>query len=583
MSIDFTIGMAIFRNYDEAYFTIQCLRFYHAEAMERFEIVIVDNDPEGPDGKAIRSLIEGRCRRDVDRYIQFPEPKGSVPPRAHLFDVARGKFIVCIDSHVLFEPGSLDRLVKFFDDNPESDDFLQGPLLSNYGPHRIEGTHMSPRWRSQMFGTWAVDGRGRDPESEPFEIPQHGLGFFAARRESWLGFPPDLVGFSGGEGYIHEAYRQAGRRTLCLPGVRWYHKFSRVTPAHRPSVEDKIRNHVRGWRRLGVDLQTGSTEEPVESICAHFVGGAGTRDGKGVISFATFKSLCREAGHVYTGEDPNTRPDGIIIGPINYGSYRMRGRPLVDEFGFCEIDRRAEIEGDYDLAIVVKHPVSAKVRRKCERVIWCPLDMWFSNREESQLHPGQWIERKFKAGPFDDLIVETIALKKAAESVLPDSVRVHLVPHHADPRVLPDWYDPKGPIVYAGARHFVPEASKNVIREAAAKIKRSVKFDHNHHAWKALKGASLVLYPRLGIRTRMNLQCKPCVKVANAAQAGIPVLATDEPAIGDLYPDIRSGTPKEWGAVDRLAEMMISALADDPSIVRFPFDRWIVRMREIIG
>jgi len=582
---DFTIGMAAFDNFDEVYFTVQALRFYHVELMKRFEIVVVDNNPDSKDGQAIKSLIEGRVK-DGGRYVPFPEPKGSVPPRGHLFDVAAGKWVICIDSHVLLAPGALQSLVDYFDANPKSDDLLHGPLLSNYGPHRVEATHMRPVWRSHMFGTWGVDERGKDPDGEAFEIPQHGLGLFAARRESWLRFNPEMKGFSGGEGYIHEKYRQAGRRVLCLPGARWYHKFSRPNGIpHKPTLEDKIRNHVRGWSELGVDLQTGKKDEPLRSMCEHYVTGVGARKGKPAMPYARFVQLCKEAGHEYKGGDPGVKLRGVVIGPTSWGSYRMRGRPLVAEYGFAEKNSRGKIElgaEKYDVCLAVKCGVPPVVRAAAKRVIWEPLDLWFSDRRAAQLSPKDWLSRMWKEYGFDELIVSTIPMKDAAERYLRE-VKIHFVPHHADPRIGLDWYDSAGPIVYAGMKDFLGQSGAAVIRQAGELIGREVVIDHAHHSWQRLKGASLVLAPRLSVRTQMNLLGKPTVKLANAAQAGIPVLATDDPAITSLFVDVRTARVEDWLDAKSLAPMLEAALGGSPSAVKFPADRWLARMKEIVG
>lgn len=574
--------MAAFDNFDEVFFTVQSLRFNHLKAIERFEIVVVDNNPSSRDGEAIKSFIEGRVN-DRGRYVTYTEKKGSVPPRAHLFDVAKGKFVVCIDSHVLFDEGSLERLVRYFDANPESDDLLHGVLVSNYGPHRIEGTHMIPQWRSHMFGTWGVDERGKDINGEPFDIPQHGLGFFAARRESWLRFRDDFSGFSGGEGYIHEKYRQAGRRVLCLPGVRWVHKFARPHGIpHRPQLNDKIRNHIRGWNELGVDLQTGSRENPLGSICDHYVGGVGAREGKPALSWHNWLKLCKECGVEFTGPEPNRAKMGVVIGPTSFGSYGMCGRPIAQALGWPQLNSRSKVNlaQDVDVALVVKAGVPPIVRQRAGRVIWYPLDIWFGDRRSAELEPRKWCRLNFEAHKFDEIIVCTKALKEAAEAELSGSrVRVHLVPHHADPRVGMDWHDPAGPIVYSGQTDFVGEEGLEVCRQAAKEIGRP--FKHST-SFDVLKGASLVLAPRLLLRTKLNVLAKPTVKIANAAQAGIPVLATNDASICDLFPDVRTAPVEEWRTPEALSRLMAEALGDQASIVRFPFEEWRTRMMEII-
>jgi glycosyltransferase involved in cell wall biosynthesis len=576
---DFTIGMACFDNFDEVYFTVQALRFYHPELMKRFELIVVDNNPGSKDGRAVKALIDGRVR-DRGRYIEFPHPKGSVPPRAHMIDQARGKFVICIDSHVFLAPGALAGLVKFFDENPDCDDFIQGPLLSNYGPHRVEGTHMNQRWRSAMFGTWGRDPRGDDPDGPPFEIPQHGLGMFAIRRASWLRFHPDFSGFSGGEGYIHEKYKQAGRKTICLPVARWYHKFSRPHGIpHKPTTEDKIRNHVRGWMELGVDLETRKTDDPIASIAKHYVGGERT-------SAARFSEIVAEAG--FPGYVVKLDPEdlgGVVIGPHSWGSYQVRGRPVAHHLGWKELNTRAKIRLDsdekFDVCLAVKSIAPPVVREQSKRMIFDPMDIWFDNRKEHAKTPAKFLADRFANFPFDELILATIPMKEGAKRGVPASVRTHLVPHHAEPRVGLDWFDPDGPIVYAGSRGFVSPAV-SALTTAAKSIGREIVFDYDHHAWKSLKGASLVLAPRVGSAYRLNREGKPTIKIANASQAGIPCLATNCPAITSLFPDVRTAPASDWIDAKAIGGHLRKALDDEASAIKFTFEQWLQRMRGIL-
>lgn len=314
--------MACFDDFDGVYYTVQALRFFHAEAMADCEIVVVDNNPDSKQGQATRDFIQGACR-DVARYVPYTEKKGSCPPRGHLFEVANGEFTACLDCHVFLLPGALESLKEYFRAHRDSGDLLHGVLMSNRGGGRIEATHMQPRWRSEMYGTWSVDERGKDPAGEPFEIPQHGLGFFACRTDRWPGFHPGFEGFSGGEGYIHEKFRQRGNRVLCHPGIRWLHKFTRPLGCpHRPRLTDKIRNHVIGWHELGKDLQP---------IVEHFVDGNGTRDGKPRLSRQRMQQIVDECGidfRVRSASKTNT--NGVIVGPCSFGSFQMRGRPLAE-------------------------------------------------------------------------------------------------------------------------------------------------------------------------------------------------------------------------------------------------------------
>jgi hypothetical protein len=98
-----------------------------------------------------------------------------------------------------------------------------------------------------------------------------GLGVFSCRKQAWLGFNPNFRGFGGEEGYIHEKFRQAGARTLCLPALRWLHRFGRPAGIpYRVTVEEKLRNYLIGHLELGLSIQPViehfSTQAPAENV-----------------------------------------------------------------------------------------------------------------------------------------------------------------------------------------------------------------------------------------------------------------------------------------------------------------------------
>ncbi len=250
------IGMAAYDEFDGVYFTIQAIKFYHPEVIRDIEIIVIDNNPYSEASKSLKALV-GWIKEL--RYIPFDEFTGTAS-RDIIFSEANSDYVLCIDSHVLIAPGAIRKLIDFFDCNPECMDLLQGPLV--YDDLSNISTHFKPGWNAGMYGTWDVDERGKNPENEPFEIPMQGLGLFACRKDAWLGFNPRFRGFGGEEGYIHEKFRQAGKKTLLLPFLRWLHKFVRVsgTP-YENVIKDRIRNYYIGFSELNMDT---------ESISEHF-------------------------------------------------------------------------------------------------------------------------------------------------------------------------------------------------------------------------------------------------------------------------------------------------------------------------
>ena len=429
-----------------------------------------------------------------------------------------------------------------------------------------------------MFGTWGNDPRGHDPDGEPFEIPQHGLWLFSCRKDAWLGFNPRFDGFSGGEGYIHEKFRQAGNRALCLPGLRWLHKFQRPLGCpHKPTRHHKIKNHLIGWHELGMDLQP---------IVDHFVGGIGTRDGQPTTTVSRMQKLVDECGIDFTVVPPKrtTTKTGVVVGPSSFGSFQMRGKPLAEHLQFPSQNSRGRVRltRNFDVGLIIKADSPPVMREKCRRLIWDPLDPWYADPRAMRMHPADYWRAKHRKLGFDEIIATSPACEETMRAGLPDSVRVWMVPHHSDPRIEPSWYDPNGPIVYAGARYFVDSARRE-IEEAAKRIGREVVFDHDHHAWKRLRGASLSLCLRLPpYNVPLNRHCKPQVKVANAAAAGIPVLTTDDPCTTSLYEDVVAAPVEHFLSVDQLGKDLERALASEPPKARFTETDWLARMKEVV-
>lgn len=96
---------------------------------------------------------------------------------------------------------------------------------------------------------------GNDQHSA-FEIPGNGLGLFSCRKDAWQGFNKDHQGFGGEELYIHAKFRRNGGKAMCLPALRWGHRFERgTTDARYPSLtRDRIRNYVLEFNEMGWDI-----------------------------------------------------------------------------------------------------------------------------------------------------------------------------------------------------------------------------------------------------------------------------------------------------------------------------------------
>lgn len=244
-----TIGMATYDDYDGMYFTIQSIRMYHSEIIDEIEFIIIDNNPYGKHAKAIKEFVKSISQ--PARYIPFSE-YSSAFLKGKVFEYANTPYVLILDCHVLLEKGSIKKLINFFDAGKDCGNILHGPLL--YDGLKNISTHFELKWRGQMWGTWATDKRGGDINGDPFEIPAQGMGLFSCRKDAWVGFNPRFRGFGGEEGYIHEKYRKFGKKAICLPFLRWVHRFGRPGGVpFRCVTQDRIKNYFIGFEELGLD------------------------------------------------------------------------------------------------------------------------------------------------------------------------------------------------------------------------------------------------------------------------------------------------------------------------------------------
>jgi hypothetical protein len=246
-----TIGLCVYDDFHGVYFTLQSIRLHHKEILDRLEFVIINNNPKSEHGNEVHKFSQ--WIKEPLTYVEF-DSYAATSLRHKIFELSNTDYVMVMDCHVLLENGCLEKLLKFYDEGKDDGNLLQGPLLYD----DLEGisTHFDlNHWGGNMWGTWALDKRGFIKNGEPFEIPAQGLGMFTCRKDAWLGFNKKFRGFGGEEGYIHEKYRKHGKKTLCLPFLRWLHRFGRPDgPAFNPSIEDKFRNYMIGFHEIGKDL-----------------------------------------------------------------------------------------------------------------------------------------------------------------------------------------------------------------------------------------------------------------------------------------------------------------------------------------
>lgn len=268
-----TIGMAVYEDYDGVFFTTQALRYYHQDVnRERIKFLVVDNSPDSKHSPCIKDFVEKSVK---GKYIAAGGVRGNAAAKNLVFEHADTELVLCVDSHVLLEPGGLRALIDYYDNNPDSLDLIQGPLLYDDIYSNQVFSHFKPEWGSGMYGRWDIDERAKDRSAPPFEIDAQGCGLLSCRKAAWPGFNSQFVGFAVEEFYIHQKFRNAGRKCLCLPALRWIHRFDRPEGTkYRNIWEERLRNYLIGWLEVGL---------PIEGITDHFTEILGEEKVRGVL------------------------------------------------------------------------------------------------------------------------------------------------------------------------------------------------------------------------------------------------------------------------------------------------------------
>lgn len=237
--------MSTYDDFDGVFFSIQALKIYQLNNLQNdVELIVIDNNPNSRYGEATKNFVINWAR---GKYVPYTD-KISTSSRNEIFKHAQGEYTLCMDSHVLFEPNGIHNLLKYYEENPDTKNLIQGPLW--YDALDNVSTHFNPEWRDIMYGTWATNKEAYE-QGKPFEIPMMGLGMFSCKTSEWQGFNEKFKGFGGEEGYIHEKFRRAGGKCICLPNVRWNHRFNRPNGVPYPNIlEDRIWNYFVGWLEI---------------------------------------------------------------------------------------------------------------------------------------------------------------------------------------------------------------------------------------------------------------------------------------------------------------------------------------------
>ncbi|MFZ5829831.1 MAG: glycosyltransferase family 2 protein [Planctomycetota bacterium] len=263
---ELSVCFPTYDDFDGLYFSAVDLMTTHGAIFEsgRCELLVVDNHPDSPHGKAVADLVSNHLPATVlKRYVAMPEPVGPALAKQKAVDEAAGWAVLVMDSHVRLAPGALTRLLEWYRQERSRTTLCSGPMVYDAGllgfalDRQLEhyASHMEEQWRGDDLGTWAADPRAADASSEPFAIPAMGCGCFTACKDSFPGFHAEFRGFGAEEFYLYRKARQRGMQTLCLPFLRWSHRFGRPAGVPYPlPLAAKIRNYLIGHLELGERL-----------------------------------------------------------------------------------------------------------------------------------------------------------------------------------------------------------------------------------------------------------------------------------------------------------------------------------------
>lgn len=241
-----TIGMATYDDYDGVYFTVQALRLYQLQGIEKdVEIIVIDNNPDSKHGKEVKNFVNNWAK---GKYIPYTEKQSSFV-KYEIFKHATGKYTLGMDCHVLFQPDAIKNLLHYYAKNPDTKNLIQGPLWYDDLKNNVS-THFDKVWRGNMYGIWANNQTSLE-KNEPFEIPMMGMGAYSCRTEAWPEINKNFIGFGGEEGYIHEKFRQSGGKCICLPSFKWIHRFGRPNGVPFQNIlEHRLLNYFIGWLEI---------------------------------------------------------------------------------------------------------------------------------------------------------------------------------------------------------------------------------------------------------------------------------------------------------------------------------------------
>lgn len=294
-----SICIPCYGDYKRALMSMMALRLYFKETRQFTELVLCDNSPDHPDSEyschQVDKLYQSTmCRTTI---VKLPSPTSACMAKGAAIESARGEIILCIDSGVLLNKGSIVELLKFFKNHDDTKDIYTGPLM--HSDLIWATTHHDDRFRGVGWGTanqaWeakdgtmfsVIEGEGKlcrfiamgpgivdlDVGGMPKDLPYAGhrmalhklkfkmlgrsnediipiqgaySGLFTCLRRHWIPFAPGMEGHGGGDFALQQRYIRAGRKAWSLGFLKWWNPFDHIDPNNPPTPGRSVYNQVR--------------------------------------------------------------------------------------------------------------------------------------------------------------------------------------------------------------------------------------------------------------------------------------------------------------------------------------------------
>jgi len=247
-----TVGSSTLLDFHGVTYTFGSLMTHHGNFGGDVEFLLVDNHPEpttrcrgvrgfycegcrkiGEDGPECKECAKALADMQVcanaegARYVRWSEKQGTYPGKDRLKVEARGKWVLCMDSHVMLTPHALEVVLETIEENPESDDFYHFPnLFRSANPDR-PGRPAASDYRNQQFiyhggakrgGVYGWTGEAKKP-GRAYPIAAMITSCYLVRKKAWFsarGYDPILGNYGGWEGPLQLKWWLMGRQVRSL-------------------------------------------------------------------------------------------------------------------------------------------------------------------------------------------------------------------------------------------------------------------------------------------------------------------------------------------------------------------------------